>query len=69
MMTLVKNAISMIQHNLNEYLKEGVTIPKDIELIIDNLMLFATVWGIASAVDESYRKHISDFLLKVIRAP
>lgn len=37
-------------------------------MIIDSLILFSCVWGIAAAVDDDNRKKISDLMFKLIKA-
>ena len=67
-MALVNSSIKMIKYLMKDYTAEGATLPKDIEYIFDNQILFSIIWGIASAVEEPSRKGLSDFLLKLIRA-
>ena len=67
-MVLVNNTIKMLKQQMKEYTIDGAVVPKDLENIFENQILFSIVWGIACAVEESSRKNLSDFLLKMIRA-
>ena len=61
-MTLVNNAINLLKNHLDEYTKEGQTVPKEIEYIADNLVIHSLIWGVAAVVDDSSRREISMFI-------
>ena len=67
-----KNVISLVTSTLNLFnnsLKDYVgALPKDFELVIDSLILYSIIWGMAAAVDEENKKKMSEFILKIIRA-
>ena len=58
-MTLVHNAINMLRNHLSDYIKEGATVPKEIEFIADNLIIHSVIWAILAVVDDNSRKDIS----------
>ena len=67
-MTFVKNLLEILGTFLVEFQDETVKLPKDIEDILGNAILFSCVWSIGGALDETCRKKFNDFLQKLISA-
>jgi hypothetical protein len=51
-MTLVRNTLHLLRSMTDEYLIEGAQIPKDIDDIISNIILFSAIYGIGGPLNE-----------------
>ena len=65
---LVKNFLNLLGAQLKEFDDEKAKIPKDVEDIINNYILFACIWSIGAALEETSRKKFNEFLTKLITA-
>ena len=43
-------------------------MPKDIEEILNQIILFSTIWSIGAAIEENSRKTFSDYILHLVTA-
>lgn len=51
---------------LEEFDKEGVKLPKEIDEFLMNMVLFSVVWGLGGGLEEGSRKKFNVFLQKLI---
>jgi hypothetical protein len=52
---MVCSLLKLVGTFLVDYEKEGTKLPKDIEEIISQIILFSTIWSIGAAIEEVSR--------------
>lgn len=67
-MTFVKNMLEVLGTFLIEFQDDNIKLPKEIDEILGNAILFSCVWSVGAALDESCRKKFNEFLIKLISA-
>jgi len=63
---LIDSTIKIFDSLIAEYKVEDAKIPKEIDEIIPNLILFSLIWGIGGPMHESLRPEFEKFLLDCI---
>jgi dynein heavy chain, axonemal len=67
-MTMVNNLLNIVNTYMGEFSEDGVKVPKDIEEVLANIVLFSCIWSIGGALDEFCRKKYNEFLIRLISA-
>jgi dynein heavy chain len=61
-MTMVKNLLDILGTFIPEFVDENVKIPKEIDEILSNQILFSCVWSFGASLDEDCRKKYNEFV-------
>ena len=65
-MPIINNLLKILSTYLEEYNLENCKVPKEIDDIIANSILFSCIWSIGAALEETSRKQFNAFISKLI---
>ena len=67
-MNMVCTLLKLVQSFLVDFEVEGAKVLKDFEDILNQILMFCTIWSIGAAIDETSRKGFSDYILQLVTA-
>lgn len=67
-MNMVCTLLKLVQSFLVDFEAEGAKVPRDYEDILNQILMFCTIWSIGAAIDETSRKGFSDYILHLVTA-
>jgi hypothetical protein len=65
-MNMVGTCLKYLNVYFKEYYEENAKVPKDIDDVLANTVLFCCIWSIGAALEETSRKKFHDFILALI---
>ena len=65
-MNIVNTQLNLLNTWIKEYEDEEKKVPKEIDDILSNLALFAMIWAIGGAVDETTRSTLHEVINSLI---
>ena len=63
---MTKNLLNIFKMQTLDFENENIKLPKEIDEILVNIVLFAAIWSIGVALEEKSRKEFNSFIVRLI---